>query len=207
MTRRDNGGDVQPHVPLTTIAAQLGYGAKGFTRAVVTRGFKPFQLKSGSNQPYYLTDADASALKKIISEERFRVANPIEIERGTGGGVYFIEVPSYGGELRVKIGWADKFSDRFSDYRTIVPELRVCAVWRTNDRWTERMAHKVAQGLGRRVSPELFVFDDNAAALSKLKTIFETIGVGCSDSPPEPLSVKETLNLFRNLRRNETAEH
>lgn len=88
------------------------------------------------------------------------------------GGVYCVEVPSYDGRIRVKIGWADSFDDRLSTYRTIVPDLRILGLWPTRDQWMERAALKLAENIGARVFTELFEFEDNAAATSRLNELF-----------------------------------
>lgn len=92
-------------------------------------------------------------------------------------GVYFIEIPSYEGINRIKIGWSDNLTDRLSTYRTIIPDLRVKAVWQTIDAWCERAALKCAKRLGRRIHQELFEFDDADSVLAELTDLFSKMGI------------------------------
>lgn len=168
---------------LKQLASELGFHTSAVRKSVVRRGFIPFRLSSGENKPLYLSASDAEALKQQIDNERSdRIVAGPDIHTPKTGGVYFVEVPSYEGITRVKIGWSDNFTDRFSSYRTIVPDLRVKAVWQTNDAWCERAAIKCADQIGRRVHQELFEFDDNDAALSLLSDLFEKFGIATKAS-------------------------
>jgi hypothetical protein len=62
-------------------------------------------------------------------------------------------------------------------YRTIVPDLRILALWPTRDQWIERAALKLASNIGAGVFTELFEFEDNAAAVSRLNELFTCFGV------------------------------
>lgn len=142
------------------------------------RGFVPFSLSEGKNKPLYLKYEDAESFKKqIVNERNNAVVSNVGISPSRISGVYFIEVPSYEGKNRIKIGWSDNISDRLSTYRTIVPDLRVRAVWQTTDAWCERAALKCAERLGSRVHQELFEFEDTDSALSELTDLFSKMGI------------------------------
>lgn len=126
------------HVPLKDLAAEVGYSQNGFARALKNRGFNPYQLKAASNAPYFVSYEDAESFKNLIKNENELIGQPLtKPEELRSGGVYLVEVPSYVGRRRFKLGWADCFKDRLSTYRTIVPDLRVLSLWHTNDRWIE----------------------------------------------------------------------
>jgi hypothetical protein len=90
---------------------------------------------------------------------------------------YAVRVPSFGGRDRVKIGWTDKFTDRLSTYRSVIPDLHVLALWPTDKQWTEKMALLRASQIGVSVFAELFEFDDTAAAVKDLNRLFGELGI------------------------------
>ena len=166
------------YVSLSDLAAETGFSAGSMLRTVRRRNFEAIQLEMRSNAPYYLAGEDAEAFKQIIRNQKEQVlSNDTRKEVPRTGGVYFVEVPSYGGVIRSKIGWADNFEDRFNTFRTIVPDLRILAIWHTNYEWAERMAHLVARKNGKRVFTELFEFEDNKKALDELTKSFDLIGI------------------------------
>ena len=115
--------------------------------------------------------------QQIENERNNAVVSKIGISPSRISGVYFIEVPSYEGIIRVKIGWSDSISDRLSTYRTIIPDLRIKAIWQTTDAWCERAALKFADGNGRRVHQELFEFEDIESVLVELSDLFLKMGM------------------------------
>lgn len=165
-------------VPLKQIADELGFHTSAVRKAVVRRGYAPFRLAEGMNKPLYLTREDAESFKKQIESERDNAVLPTDkITQAKVGGVYYIEVPAYDGRIRVKIGWSDNVPDRLATYRTIVPDLRVRAIWQTSDAWCERAALKCAENLGRRIHQELFEFGDDEHALRELIGLFSKMGI------------------------------
>jgi len=165
-------------VSLKNLADELGYSQASMRKTVVRRGFVPFQLGKGSNKPNYLSAEDATKLRDIMQSEKDNRFSPnTPAGHVATSGVYFIEVPSYSGISRIKIGWSDKLKDRFDTYRTIVPDLRVWAVWHTSDAWCERAALRCAENLGRRIHQELFEFSDIPTALNELLSLFEKLAI------------------------------
>lgn len=170
--------DLDRPVSLKQLADELGFHTSSIRKIVVRRGFTPFRLSEGKNKPLYLKTTDAKSFKQqIYNEQNNKVFPKAGISSSKISGVYFIEVPSYEGENRIKIGWSDNLSDRLSTYRTIIPDLRVKAVWQTSDAWCERAALKCAERLGRRVHQELFEFEDISSALSELNDLFSKMGI------------------------------
>ena len=170
--------DLDRPVSLKQLAEELGFHPSSMRKAVVSRGFTPFRLSEGQNKRLYLKATDAESLRQHRENE---LNNKVVSTVGTSvpkiSGVYFIEVPSYEGKDRIKIGWSDNLSDRLSTYRTVIPDLRVKAVWQTSEAWCERAALKCAEGLGRRVHQELFEFEDNDTALFELSELFLKLGI------------------------------
>ncbi|PIZ23890.1 MAG: hypothetical protein COY49_00905 [Comamonadaceae bacterium CG_4_10_14_0_8_um_filter_57_29] len=168
-------------VSLKNLADELGYSQASMRKTVERRGFVPFQLGTGSNKPNYLSAEDATKLRNIIENEKNnRIPPGRKTQLTATSGVYFIEIPSYSGISRIKIGWSDKLKDRFDTYRTIVPDLRIWAVWHTSDEWCERAALRCAEKLGRRIHQELFEFPDIPTALDDLISLFEKLAVPVS---------------------------
>jgi len=165
-------------VSLKKLAEELGFHTRSIRQAVISRGFTPFRLSGDKNKPLYLKHEDAELFKQQIENERNNaVVSGISVSISRVGGVYFIEVPSYEGAIRVKIGWSDNLSDRLSTYRTIIPDLRIRAVWQTTDAWCERAALKCAERRGRRVHQELFEFEDIESVLIELTDLFSKMGM------------------------------
>lgn len=165
-------------ISLKQIADELGFHTSAVRKAVVRRGYAPFRLSEGTNKPLYLSCEDAESFKKQIEAERNNAVVPnANISHAKVGGVYYIEVPSYDGKIRVKIGWSDNFPDRLATYRTIVPDLRVRAIWQTSDAWCERAALKCAENFGRRVHQELFEFEDAESTLKEIADFFSKMGI------------------------------
>jgi len=165
-------------VSLKQLAGELGFHTSSVRKAVVRRGFVPFRLSEGKNKPLFLKPEDAESFKQQITNERSNsiVAN-VGISPSKFCGVYVIEVPAYDGINRIKIGWSDNISDRLSTYRTIVPDLRIRAVWQTADAWCERAALKCAENMGKRIHQELFEFADADVVLSELTDLFLKMGI------------------------------
>ncbi len=165
-------------VSLKQLADELGFHSSSIRKIVVRRGFTPFRLSEGNNKPLYLKFSDAESFKQQITNENDnKIVSKSGLSSSKIGGVYFIEVPSYAGKNRVKIGWSDNFSDRLSTYRTIIPDLHVKALWQTSDAWCERAALKCAERLGRRVHQELFEFEDLNLVLDELNDLFSKMGI------------------------------
>jgi hypothetical protein len=165
-------------VALKQLAIELGRHEAAIKKAVVRRGFVPFNLSEGKNKPLYLKQEDAELFRKCINDEQDNlVMYGVAISQARISGVYFIEVPSYVGINRVKIGWSDNIPDRLSSYRTIIPDLRVKAVWPTADAWCERAALKCADRIGKRVHQELFEFENVDVALDELSELFSKMGM------------------------------
>jgi len=165
-------------VSLKQLADELGFHSSSIRKIVVRRGFTPFRLSEGNNKPLYLKASDAESFKQqILNEQNNKITPKAGISTSNISGVYLIEVPSYEGKNRVKIGWSDNLSDRLSTYRTLIPDLRVEAVWQTSDAWCERAALKCAERLGRRVHQELFEFEDISSVLSELNDLFFKMGI------------------------------
>lgn len=165
-------------VSLKQLAEELGFHTSSVRKTVVRRGFTPFRLSDEKNKPLFLTHEDAERFKQQIENERSNaVVSNIGVSQSRISGVYFIEVPSYEGVIRVKIGWSDSISDRLSTYRTIIPDLRIRAVWQTVDAWCERAALKCAENMGRRVHQELFEFEDVESVLADLSDLFLKMGM------------------------------
>lgn len=173
-----SNNDLDRPVSLKQLADELGFHSSSIRKTVIRRGFTPFRLSEGKNKPLYLKATDAKSFKQqIFNEQNNKVAPKECISSSKVRGVYLIEVPSYEGENRFKIGWSDNLSDRLSTYRTIVPDLRVKAVWQTSDAWCERAALKCAEKLGRRVHQELFEFENFNSALTELNDLFSKMGI------------------------------
>ena len=81
-------------------------------------------------------------------------------------------MPSYSGITRIKIGWSEQLANRLNSYRTIVPDIRVLAVWHTTDSWFEQAALRRAEILGNRVGQELFEFQSIPDALNDIIELF-----------------------------------
>lgn len=184
------------HVSLKQLAEELGFHTSSVRKTVVRRGFTPFRLSEEKNKPLFLTHEDAELFKQQIENERNNaVVSKIGISHSRISGVYFIEVPSYEGAIRVKIGWSDSISDRLSTYRTIIPDLRIRAVWQTVDAWCERAALKCAENKGRRIHQELFEFEDIESVLSDLTDLFLKMGM-----------TNKHQYLFSNAQKNAPAD-
>jgi hypothetical protein len=168
------------HVSLKDLAAETGFYARGgdLRRALVSRGIETYQLKAAKNAPYFTSAESAEHFKSQLSDERASRGVPMRCPtQSQCGGVYLVEVPSYDGRTRFKIGWADSFHDRLSDYRTIIPDLRIIAVWHTADKWVERAAQKVARANGVAVTEELFEFDNPGSAISIIEDVMASMGI------------------------------
>jgi hypothetical protein len=177
MSETSNKGFDRP-ISLKQLAEELGHHPSSIRKMVVGRGFVPFRLREGKNKPLFLKLTDAESFKRQIESEHNNTIIPKkEVHDTKFSGVYFIEIPSYDGVIRVKIGWSDKLSDRFATYRTIIPDLRVKAIWPTSDAWCERAALKCAERLGLRVHQELFEFEDSNSALTELNELFLKLGI------------------------------
>ncbi len=177
MTEENGFSDGRP-IRLRDIAAKAGRPSRSFDRVARRCGYEPFKLQEGKNKPYFLSPQDAKALiQKLEDESNYRVI-PDQKKAPTGlSGVYAIEIPSYEGSIRLKIGWSDNVADRLDTYRTIVPDLRVSRIWPCLENWYERMALKWAEMNCRQIGQEIFDFEDNDAALSSLDDPFVSLGI------------------------------
>ncbi|MBX3744722.1 MAG: GIY-YIG nuclease family protein [Verrucomicrobiae bacterium] len=163
---------------LKQLADDLGFHPSSVRKAIVRRGLVPFRLSDEPNKPLYLKGSDAEAFKKQIESERDNTFHPHPGRlAGRVSGVYFIEVPSYDGAVRIKIGWSENFTERYATYRTIVPDLRIKGFWPTSDAWSERAALKCAEHIGRRLHHELFEFADSQKALESISELFAKLGM------------------------------
>lgn len=176
--KKASDSEAERNISLKELASEIGFNPSSIRKAVVRRGFEPFRLSEGKNKPLFLKAEDARAFKQQVEDERnHAVVSNVGVSTSRISGVYFVEVPSYAGKNRVKIGWSDNLSDRFATYRTIVPDLRIKAVWRTADAWCERAALRCAERLGRRIHQELFEFEDTNSVLQELNEFFLKIGL------------------------------
>ncbi|MSU36566.1 MAG: GIY-YIG nuclease family protein [Pedosphaera sp.] len=165
-------------VQLIRLAEELKLSPASMKKFVVRRGIKPFQIHKGQSKLFFISAEDADKLRKRIENHILNIVSPLDQKtEPNSSGVYLIEVPSYDGINRIRIGWADNFEERLSFYRTIVPDLKVRVIWYTLDKWTERMAHKRASELGNRIHTELFTFDDTERAIEQIKEVFSMIGI------------------------------
>jgi len=165
-------------IRLVDLAAELGYSSASIRKVVRRRGFEPFQLQKGPNKPYYLSRDDARALReKLEDEKNYRIAQEVRIAPSGLSGIYAVEVPSYDGTVRVKIGWSDNIPDRLDTYRTIIPDLRVSRIWPCPNKWSEQMALKWAENNAKRVGQEIFEFRDKLASLAALDELFLSLGI------------------------------
>jgi hypothetical protein len=158
------------------LALKTGFHPGAINKAVIRRGFKPHKLLGGGNK-LFLKEDEAERFSQQITTERLLAIPRTESLDNHTVGVYFIEIPSYSGAIRVKLGWSEKLSERLSTYRTIVPDLRVRAVWRTTDSWCERAALRCAEKLGKQVGQELFEFTDIESALASLVELFLKLNI------------------------------
>ena len=179
----EDEGCRQP-VLLHNLAGKLGYyDAYSLNRVAIRLGFKPYKLKGAKNASWLLSAKDADALVTRLEEEKAHRILPEDQTKVQGiGGVYCVEAPSYTGIIRVKIGWADNFANRFNSYRTLVPDLRVRALWVTRATWMEQMAITYASNTARRVSNELFECDDIDALVAGLTAHFSALGISVATS-------------------------
>jgi hypothetical protein len=169
-------------IKLIRLAEELGLNPGSIKKTVIRRHFIPFSLGNGNGQALYLSYDDAELFKQtIIKKKHDRVSSDLKFNPIThikkNSGVYLIEIPSYSGVMRLKIGWTDRLSERIAPYRSIVPDLRVLAFWPTTDTWCERAALKCAEKLGIRVHQELFECDDNASIINEINRLFSIIGI------------------------------
>jgi len=173
-----SNNDIGRPVPLKQLADELGFHSSSIRKMVARRGFRPFRLSEGKNKPLYLKATDAkSFIEQIHNEQNNKIIPKEGVTSSKTSGVYLIEVPSYAGESRFKIGWSDNIHDRLSTYRTIIPDFRVKAVWQTTDAWCERAALKCAERFGQRVHQELFQFDDFDSLMTDLNDLFSKMGI------------------------------
>jgi len=168
------------HISLHDIAIQLGvHGSYSAKRMAEKRGFSAYQILNAKNAKYYLSKDDAEKfINQIINEKNNTVSLGVKKQPSKGvGGVYCVEVPSYDGKNRIKIGWTDNFEQRLTTYRTIVPDLKVWALWQCRDSWMERAAHKIAEQLSNSVYSELFEFNHLDQGLMALSAFFSSVGI------------------------------
>ena len=168
---------IKKPILLKDLANELGYHESSIKRAAARRGFKPFYIGRTNNTPAALNYEDALAFKKIILDERQNKIIDVSKINPKISGVYFLEVPDYNNGLRVKIGWSGNVYERLSCYKTILPDLRIKAIWITTNRWCEQAAHKVAANIGTRINSELFIFEDINLALNELIDFFNIMGI------------------------------
>ena len=176
--------DKQP-IRLLDFAAEFGLNKVGKKKFVTRRGFEPFKRQQGQSKPNYISWDDAQELRKILQDEKDHRIPPSKEDFPTGlSGVYAIEVPAYGGSVRIKIGWSENIHERLSTYRTIVPDLRVLRMWPCTDNWHEKMALSYARNNGRHIGQELFEFDNSEVALEAIDKLFSSLGVKSQDIQP-----------------------
>jgi T5orf172 domain len=174
--------DKKSPVALVRLAEELKISSTGMKKFVIRRGIKPFQLYKGQSKPYFISEEDANKLRERIENDKNNSVSPVDQKpEPNTGGVYLIEVPSYDGINRIKIGWADNFEERLSTYRTILPDLKIRVIWHTMDRWMERMAHRRASLIGNRVHSELFTFENTERAIEEIKEMFSKVGIRHED--------------------------
>jgi len=181
----ENKFPVDPPVLLRKIAEKFNIGTGSLVRYAKRRGFEVFKPLKGQNKPNFLSAQDARALSQLMEDERNFKVTPDQKKAPSGlSGVYVIQSPSYDHSIRLKIGWSDNVAERLDTYRTLVPDLRVSRIWRCPGNWCERMVLEWAKHNGKQISPEIFEFEDNDAALSSLDDLFVRIGIKPQTTTP-----------------------
>ena len=168
--------DTPQYIKVSDLAAELGRNRGSFSRTLRNHTVELVSFSDAPNAPLYISTEDADRFREQINNPLIQQAADIQ-EPPKNPGVYLVQVPSYEGVERFKIGWSDHVSSRFADYRTIVPDLKVLRFWPTTYRHLERTALMVAERNGRRVYTELFEFSDPANALEQLDTLFGLAGI------------------------------
>ena len=164
------------YVKIVDLAAELERHPTSLRRKGVGMGLEIVRFGDVKNSATYLSLEDADRLRERCNSP-FESRAREDDHAPSNPGVYLIEVPSYAGQLRYKVGWSDNVGDRFDTYRTLIPDLRVLRVWPVSQKHLERTALMIAEQNGRRVHTELFEFDDAAAAIEKFDALFELVGV------------------------------
>ena len=161
-------------VRLVDLGAELGLS--GPKKWCARRDLDIFQRGSHQNSPWFISAADADKARELkVDDDSFIPANK-SAPSGISG-VYAVEVPSFSGQTRIKIGWSDNIHGRLSTYRTIIPDLKIQKIWPTTEKWTEQYALKWAKANGDTIHTELFTFDDPAQRLTDLGDHFKAIGI------------------------------
>jgi hypothetical protein len=173
-------------VRVADLANKIGKNPGIVKRMLDSRSIAAFKLKEGQNTPWFVSLDDAQRFETLLSNEAdgvyYRPADKKQDERSLSG-VYLIEVPSFGNQTRLKIGWSEKISDRIATYRTIVPDLRIIAIWYTNKSHNEQVAldiarnHLMAGSGGNQVFQELFEFADQQVVVNRIKDVFLAMGL------------------------------
>lgn len=105
------------------------------------------------NSSKYVTKKDSEIIRERY---RSKQIHKTETRIPKQSGVYAVVVPSYKGQLRVKVGWSDWLEDRLNTYRTLHPDLQVKRIWLCGGMHFERFALAVAENAATKVGPELF---------------------------------------------------
>ncbi|MCF7967564.1 MAG: hypothetical protein K9K68_00195 [Methylococcaceae bacterium] len=145
--------DLNDCIPLLQLANEMGLNPSAFTRKLKRDGIPIHRDGPYQNSSKYLTNKDAEIIR-----ERYRTKkiHKPETRVPKQSGVYAVVVPSYKGQLRLKVGWSDCLEDRLSTYRTLHPDLQVKRIWLCGGMHFERFALAVAENAATKVGPELF---------------------------------------------------
>jgi len=173
-------------IKVADIANKLGKNPGIIKKMLVSRNITPFKFKDGQNSPWFISLDDAQRFETLLEDEAagyiYRLDDVVP-EDSSLSGVYVVEVPTFDNHTRIKIGWSDKIAQRISTYRTIVPDLRVIAIWYTNKSHNEQVALDIARNhisnssRGTQVFQELFEFDDQNVVIEKIKNVFLEMGL------------------------------
>lgn len=145
--------DIKDCIPLIQLANEIGIHPSAFTRKLKRDGITIHRDGPYQNSSKYVTKKDFEIIR-----ERYRTKqiHKTETRIPKQSGVYAVVVPSYKGQLRVKVGWSDCLEDRLNTYRTLHPDLQVKRIWLCGGMHFERFALAVAENAATKVGPELF---------------------------------------------------
>lgn len=145
--------DIKDCIPLIQLANEIGIHPSAFTRKLKRDGITIHRDGPYQNSSKYVTKKDSEIIR-----ERYRTKqiHKTETRIPKQSGVYAVVVPSYKGQLRVKVGWSDCLEDRLNTYRTLHPDLQVKRIWLCGGMHFERFALAVAENASTKVGPELF---------------------------------------------------
>lgn len=162
------------HVCLSDIAHRAGRDRSTVSRLCERLGIVQLRRSKAKNSVRYVTKDDADRIERSIKTDT--LIKPT-VEDAGYPGIYAVLVPAYDGAPRLKIGKSNNVGRRLSDYRTLVPDLVVCAVWLTSEiDQFEFIALKFARNTESSLSAELFEGDIEHLVKS-IDNIFFSLGV------------------------------